>query len=54
MYNEIEEKNADFIIANWSNADEDGTPWEKPKFDLEFFTRFSKASGESHFGMIKH
>lgn len=40
MYNEIEEKNADFIIANWSNANEDGTPWENPKFDINRFKKF--------------
>ena len=40
MYNEIEEKNADFIIANWSNANEDGIPWEKPKFDINRFKKF--------------
>ena len=40
MYNEIEEKDADFIIANWSNATEDGIPWEKPKFDEKRFRRF--------------
>lgn len=40
MYNEIEEKNADFIIANWSNAEIDGTPWDTPKFDLDRFGKF--------------
>ncbi len=40
MYNEIEDKKADFIIANWSNATEEGTPWEKPKFDLDRFKNF--------------
>lgn len=40
MYDEIEKRKADFIIANWSNANEDGTPWEKPKFDLNRFKKF--------------
>ena len=40
MYNEIESKNADFIIANFSNANIDGTPWEKPVFDLDRFKNF--------------
>ena len=40
MYNEIEEKKADFVIANWSNADIDGTPWKTPKFDTDRFSNF--------------
>lgn len=40
MYNKIEEKNADFIIANWNYADEDGTKWEKPVFDADKFKEF--------------
>ena len=40
MYNAIEEKNADFIIANWNYTDEDGTKWEKPVFDTEKFNNF--------------
>jgi len=40
MYKEIEDKKADFVIANWSYADEDGTPWEKPIFDVERFQNF--------------
>lgn len=40
MYNEIEEKNADFVIGNWSNANIDGTPWETPKFDTNRFSNF--------------
>ena len=32
-----ENKKTDFVIANWSNAHEDGTPWEKPVFDKERF-----------------
>lgn len=40
MYNEIKEKKADFIIANWCNANEFGEPWEKPIFDLDRFKKF--------------
>jgi len=40
MYNAIEEKQADMINANWRNADEDGTPWENPIFDLEKYKNF--------------
>ena len=40
MYNAIEEEKADFIIANWINADEDGTPWKQAKFDEERFKKF--------------
>jgi len=40
MYNAIEKKKADFIIANWNYADEDGTPWERPVFDPNRFKSF--------------
>ncbi len=40
LYNFMEEKNADFVTANYSNADEDGTPWEKPIFNLEKYDTF--------------
>lgn len=40
MYNAMEEKQADMINANWRNADEDGTPWETPIFDLEKYKNF--------------
>lgn len=40
MYNEIEFENADFVIANFNNTDIDGTPWNKPVFDLETFKKF--------------
>lgn len=40
MYNAMEEKNADFITANYINADEDGTIWEKPIFNLEKYKNF--------------
>ena len=40
MYNYMEEKGADFIISNWINADEDGTPWKKAIFDEEKYKPF--------------
>lgn len=40
MFNEIEEKNADFITANYINADFDGTVWEKPIFDTDKYKDF--------------
>ena len=40
MYDAIESKNADFITANYINADEDGTVWEKPIFNLEKYKEF--------------
>ncbi len=47
MYDAIEEKKADFITANYVNADEDGTVWEKPIFNLEKYQSF-KMSIEDH------
>lgn len=40
MYKEIEKEKADFVIANWNYADEDGTIWEKPIFDTNRFQKF--------------
>lgn len=40
MFNEIENKNADFITANYINADYDGTVWEKPIFDIKVYKDF--------------
>jgi glycosyltransferase len=40
LYHAIEEKNADFIISNYINTDEDGTLWEKPIFNLEKYQEF--------------
>lgn len=33
LYNAIEEKNADYVVANYTNTDEDGTKWDKVVFD---------------------
>lgn len=40
LYQAIEEKNADFINANYCNADEDGIPWEIPIFEQDKFKDF--------------
>ena len=40
MYKTIEEKNADFVTFNYINADEDGTVWDKPIFNLEKYKDF--------------
>ena len=40
LYNAIEQKKADFITANYINADFDGTVWEKPIFDKEKYKDF--------------
>ena len=40
LFNEIEKKKADFITANYVNADFDGTVWEKPIFDQEKYKDF--------------
>ncbi len=34
------EKNADVVTANYANADEDGTAWEKPIFNKEKYKNF--------------
>lgn len=40
MYDAIESKQADFIIGNYINTDEDGTLWEKPIFNIEKYQEF--------------
>ncbi len=40
MYNTIEKMNADFITANYKNADEDGTLWKYPIFNLKKYKNF--------------
>lgn len=40
LYNTIEEKEADFVTANYINADFDGTVWDKPIFDQEKYKDF--------------
>lgn len=34
LYNEIEKTDADYVIANYRNMDEDNTKWGKPAFDI--------------------
>lgn len=38
LYNFIEKTNADYVVGNYINMDEDGTKWEKPVFDIEKYT----------------
>lgn len=40
MYQAMEEKNADFMIANWNYTDENGNKWDMPVFDSERFHDF--------------
>ncbi len=40
LYNEIEAKEADFITANYINADCDGTVWDKPIFDVKKYNDY--------------
>lgn len=40
MYNEIIEKDADYVIGNYINATEEGEKWEKPAFDIERYKPF--------------
>ncbi len=40
MFNAIEEKEADFITANYINADFDGSVWDKPIFNQEKYQDF--------------
>ena len=40
MYNEIEEKDADYVIGNYINVTDEGEKWERPVFDLEKFKPF--------------
>ena len=38
--NKIESENADYVIGNYINCDEDGTVWEKPIFNTEKYSEF--------------
>ena len=40
MYQTIEDKKADFITANYINADYDGSVWEEPIFDTQKYKDF--------------
>ena len=47
LYNFIEKTNADYVVGNYTNMDEDGTKWEKPVFSLDKFHE-SKLSIEDY------
>lgn len=40
LVKKIEKENADYVIANYINSDEDGTLWEKPVFNTEKYNTF--------------
>lgn len=40
MYNEIEEKNADFVIGNYINTDPNGKKWQNSIFDEKIYDNF--------------
>lgn len=40
MYNAIEEKEADFVTANYINTDQDGSKWDDPIFDKKIYKNF--------------
>lgn len=40
MYNAIEKTNADYLIGNYINIDENGEEWDKPVFSKEKYTEF--------------
>lgn len=40
LYNYIERTNADYVVGNYTNMDEDGTCWEKPVFDKNKYVEF--------------
>lgn len=40
LYNYIEKTNADYVVGNYINMDEDGTIWDKPVFDTSKYVEF--------------
>ncbi len=40
LYNCIESTNADYVIGNYTNTNEDGTKWQNPVFDKEKYKSF--------------
>jgi len=40
LYNYIEKTNADYVVGNYTNMDEDGTIWDKPVFDKNKYVEF--------------
>lgn len=47
LYKFIEKTNADYVVGNYRNMDEDGTKWEKPVFDINKYVE-SKLSIEDY------
>ena len=56
MYNKIEEKNADYIVGNYINMDEDGRDWDKPIFPFEKYqeTKLSIKDYKMYFSQCKN
>ena len=40
MLNYIEEKDADYVVGNYTNMSEDGVIWDKPIFDTRKYVEF--------------
>lgn len=40
LYNYIEKTNADYVVGNYINTDEDGTLWDNPVFDKNKYVEF--------------
>lgn len=40
LYNYIEKTNADYVVGNYINMDEDGTLWDNPVFDKSKYVEF--------------
>lgn len=40
MFNEIDSKNADYVVGNYQNCTEEGELWENPVFDKEKYKNF--------------
>ena len=48
LYNEIEKHRADYVIGNYQNCDEDGTPWKNPVFNTEKYKNFKLSITDYH------
>lgn len=46
LYNEIENTDADYVIANYRNMDEDDTKWENPAFDINKYNKMEVSIDE--------
>ena len=40
LYNYIEKSNADYVVGNYTNMDEDGTKWDNPVFSKEKYKEY--------------